>query len=173
MNDYISADRYGGMCGKEGNMAVTREELDLQEIFQDLGKICLTEAKCTKCADRGCLIGYSKDCAAKSRINKQTFVEDGFAEIPPFDIRGGYDEYDTLYGIAHLLVQCRSCKQDHFENCIINIIRTCLERIEFSEEQAYEGDVLTYLSQIQNIDAEKAHIIAEEYTMHKDKKKEK
>mgnify|MGYP000948426171 CR=1 FL=1 len=150
-------------------MGTTKKDLNLMEIFRDLGKVCLTEAKCQKCADRYCLVGYAKDCASQCRVSGNTYVMDGFSEIPPSDIRGGYDEYDVLYAIAHLLTQCRSCKQDHFENCIINIVRSCLEVIEFGEEQTYEGDVLTYLMKLRNINPEKASIIAEEYTAHKER----
>lgn len=137
-----------------------KEQINLQEIFQDLGKICLTEAHCGKCAERGCMIGSSKDCAAQCRIKGQTFIQDGFENIPPSDIRGGYDEYDVLHATAHLLHQCRSCKQDHFENCVINIIRSCFEVIEYGDEQEYEGDVLSYMMKIRERWPEKAAIIA-------------
>lgn len=151
-------------------MAISKENINLQEIFQDLGKICLTEAHCQKCAEKGCLIGYSKECAAQCRIKQQTFVEDGFAQIPPADIRGGYDEYEVLHATAHLLLQCRSCKQDHFENCVINIIRSCFEVIEYGDEQIYEGDVLSYMMKIHKLYPEKAAIIAEEYSRAKEEK---
>ncbi|MDO5402431.1 MAG: hypothetical protein Q4F11_03245 [Eubacteriales bacterium] len=151
-------------------MAISKDTINLQEIFQDLGRICLTEAHCRQCADRGCLIGYSKDCAAQCRIKNQTFVENGFDEIPPADIRGGYDEYDVLHATAHLLLQCRSCKQEHFDNCVINIIRSCFEIIEYGDEQGYEGDVLSYMMKIHKTHPEKAAIIAEEYSRIKELK---
>ena len=151
-------------------MGITKEELDLLEIFKDLGNICQTEAVCKKCAGRGCLVGYSKDCAAQCRIKNVTYVEDGFSEIPPSDIRGGYDEFEVLHAIAHLLLQCRGCKKDHFENCIINIVRSCMEVIEFGEEQTYEGDPLSYMMKIRDIDPQKADVIAEEYTFVKEKR---
>lgn len=151
-------------------MGITKEELNLMEIFTDLGNICQTEAVCQKCAGRGCLVGYSKDCAAKCRISETTYVADGFDEIPPADIRGGYDEYDVLHAISHLLLQCRSCKADHFENCIINIVRSCMEVIEFGEEQIYEGDPLSYMMKIRELDSQKADIIAEEYRLEKERR---
>ena len=151
-------------------MGITKEELDLMQIFKDLGNICQTEAVCKKCAGRGCLVGYSKDCAAQCRVKNVTFVEDGFEEIPPCDIRGGYDEFEVLHAMAHLLLQCRSCKKDHFENCIINIVRSCLEVIEFGEEQIYEGDPLSYMVKLRGLDPQKADIVAEEYTFVKEKR---
>lgn len=151
-------------------MGITKDELDLQEIFRDLGTICKTEAACGQCAGKGCLVGFSKECAAECRIKNQTYVINGYDEIPPSDIRGGYDEYDVLHAIAHLLLQCRACKKDHFENCIINIVRSCLEVIEIGEEQSYEGDPLSYMIKIRGLDTQKADIIAEEYVYQKEKK---
>lgn len=150
-------------------MGITKDELNLQDIFRDLGNICKTEAVCGQCAGRGCLIGYSKECAAQCRIKEITYVEGGYEDIPPSDIRGGYDEFEVLHTIAHLLLQCRGCKKDHFENCIIHIVRSSLEVIEFGEEQIYEGDPLSYMLKIRGIDAQKADIIAEEYVFQKEK----
>lgn len=151
-------------------MAVTKEELNLQEIFEDLGNICKTEKVCGKCAGKECLVGYSKVCAAKCRTSELTYVMEGMKNIPPADIRGGYDEYNVLHAISHLLLQCRSCKENHFENCIINVIRSSLEVLEFGEEQAYEGNPLSYMIKLQQLDGEKAAIIAEEYNVAKEKR---
>ena len=151
-------------------MAITKEELNLIEIFKDLGNICKTEAACGQCAEKHCLVGYSKICTAQCRIKKQTYVTNGYEEIPPSDIRGGYDEFAVLHTIAHLLLQCRCCKCDHFDNCVINLVRSCMEVIEFGEEQIYEGDPLSYMIKIANIDSEKAAIIRDEYVAAKERK---
>ena len=90
--------------------------------------------------------------------------------IPPSDIRGGYDEFAVLHTIAHLLLQCRSCKQDHYDNCIINVVRSCLEVIEFGEEQIYEGDPLSYMIKIGCLNSEKGAIIRDEYVEAKERK---
>ena len=151
-------------------MAIIKEKLNLTEIFKDLGSICKTEKVCNYCAEEHCLVGYSKLCTALCRIKKQSYVIDGFDNIPPSDIRGGYDEYAVLHAISHLLLQCRSCKEEHFENCIINIVRSCLEIIELGEEQTYEGDPLSHMIKIAGIDEEKASIIRDEYLASKERK---
>ncbi len=140
------------------------------EIFQDVGNICQTEAVCQKCAGKYCLVGYSRECAGECRVKGTTYVEDGFAGIPPEDIRGSYDEYDVLHTIAHLLLQCRTCREDHYQDCVINVVRSCMEIIEFGEEQIYEGDPLSYMMKIQSINSEKAAVIAEEYRSVKEKR---
>ena len=151
-------------------MAIPKEEINLIEIFKDLAKICKTEHVCGYCAEECCLVGYSRQCTAQCRIKSQTYVTDGFANIPPNDIRGGYDEFAVLHMISHLLLQCRSCKQDHYDNCIINLVRSCMEVIEFGEEQIYEGDPLSYMIKIACLNSEKGAIIRDEYVEAKERK---
>ncbi|MBR5596114.1 MAG: hypothetical protein IKW30_01745 [Lachnospiraceae bacterium] len=150
-------------------MAIMIDELNLLEIFKDLGKICKTEHSCGCCAEKACLVGYARNGAAECRIAKRTGLPNGFENIPPSDIRGGYDEYDVLHAIAHLLLQCRNCKEEHYDNCLINVVRSCLEVIEFGEEKEYRGNVINYLMDIAQYDPTKADIIKEEYMLHKEK----
>ncbi len=142
---------------------ITYDQLNGQEILDDLEKICKTPEVCGSCAGEECLIGYSKICTAKCMKDQITYVFDGQKNMPKYDIRGGYDEYDTLHGIAHLLNQCRSCKTGHNDNCIINVVRNCLEVIEYGEEQEFNGEVLPYLVAMGKKDPAKANIIVEEY----------
>lgn len=152
-----------------GKMAVQFEELDLLKIFRDIGKICKGEQVCGKCVCKECLVGYSRECIAYCRRKMSTFVPKGKENIPQFDIRGGYDEYEVLFSISHLLGQCCGCKEEHFENCIINIVRNCLEVIEFGEEQEYEGVPLQYLMKMATKNKVKADIMTEEYLRVKQK----
>jgi hypothetical protein len=149
-------------------MSIKYNEIDFQEIFQDLVKVCKTERVCGKCGGLECLVGYSKDCIAVCRLNETAYVEDGIKNIPHRDIEGGYDEYDTLYAISHLLSQCHSCKEAHDENCIINVVRSCLEMIEFGKEQGYEGTPLQYVLRLSEIDKKKSDIVLTEYQKKKE-----
>ena len=144
-------------------MAITFEQLNGQEILDDLNQICKTEKVCGSCAGPDCLIGYSRISTLNCMKNKVTYVENGQKNMPQYDIRGGYDEYDVLHGIAQLLVQCRSCKTGHFDDCIINVVRNCLEVIEYGEEQEFHGETLPYLMQVGKKDPAKGNIIMEEY----------
>lgn len=149
-------------------MAIMTNEINLLEIFKDLGKVCKTEVACGSCAEKGCLIGYARNCTADCRIKKRTGIPSGFENIPASDIRGGYDEYEVLHAIAHLLAQCKNCKEDHYDNCLINVVRSCLEVIEFGEEQKYSGNVIEYLMNISTADINKARIVKDEYMLHRD-----
>ena len=150
-------------------MAIMMNEINLIEIFKDLGTICKTPSVCGSCAEKKCLIGYARNCTSECRKAKRTGVHKGFEHIPPYEIRGGYDEYDVLHAISHLLVQCRGCKEEHYNNCLINVVRSCLEVIEFGDCQEYKGNVIDYLMRLSQKDATKAAIIQEEYMLHKEK----
>lgn len=150
-------------------MSLKFQELDLMEIFKDIGMICKTESVCQKCSDKECLIGYARNSAAICRKDGVTYVPNGVEKMPLRDIRGGYDEYNCLHAISHLLLQCKSCKKDHYDNCIISVIRNCLEMIEYGETRKYEGSPLEYMMEISKLDAQKANIIAKEYQNRKKK----
>ena len=148
-------------------MAIMIDEINLLEIFKDLGKVCKTPSVCGQCAEKECLVGYARNATAECRLSKRTGIVNGFENIPPCDIRGGYDEDNVLNVIAHLLVQCKSCKEEHYDNCLINIVRSSMEVIEFGEEQNYTGNVIEYLMSISRKYPVKADIIKEEYMLHK------
>jgi hypothetical protein len=139
---------------------------DMNEISKDLSNICLQEKVC---AGKECLIGYSKYCVAQCNQKDLSYVENGMKEIPLTDMRGGYDDTEVLHAIAHLLAQCHSCKNDHNDNCILNIVRSAYEVIAFGEEQEYGGNPLAHLMKLSQLNPEKGAIVLEEYNRIKDK----
>ncbi len=66
-------------------------------------------------------------------------------------------------GIAHILKECKDCKEDHVENCIINVIRNCYEVGLFGDVLSYEGSALQYLMKVKEDFPEKSAQIAEIY----------
>jgi len=94
--------------------------------------------------------------------NNVTYVENGFDNIPVSDTKI-YDTYSLVVAIADILKQCRSCKEDHFNNCLINVLRSCYEVALFGEPQEYDGNALSYLKNLQNINKDIADKIFIEY----------
>lgn len=146
---------------------------DLDELSADLQRICLTEDVCGTCLGKNGLIGYAKYCVSMCRQKEISYAEDGMENIPTTDVRGGYDEYDVLHAIAHILAQCHSCKNDHYDNCVINVVRSCYEVIEFGEEQGYDGSPVAYIMKLGQKYPEKAEIIMQEYNRVKAEKAER
>lgn len=141
-------------------MGVMSNEVDYNRLLNDIEINCLTEDICGPCQKEGCLIGYTKKCINDSLRNKVTFIEDGLQKIP-HDMRT-FDHDAALDAIAHILRQCKSCEEDHFEDCLINVIRSCYEVITTGEAQTYKGSIFLYLNELkEEYPEEAAHILKE------------
>lgn len=142
-------------------MGILNTEINYDSIITDLSKCCLKEETCGTCNKESCIVGFAQNSINSCFKNSVTYVEDGSSQIPVTDFKV-YEEENFEQGIAHILKQCRSCTYNHFDNCIINIIRNCYEIGIFGEIQPYEGSNFRYLNQIHENHPDKAdRIIAE------------
>lgn len=130
-------------------MGILNTEINYDKILNDLSACCLTEEHCGSCEKSSCIVGYAQNCLTKCFKDNVTYVQDGSDNIPFTDFKV-YNSDDFEQGIAQILKQCRSCTYNHFDNCIINIIRNCYEIGLFGEIQPYEGSNFRYLNQIHN-----------------------
>ncbi len=74
-----------------------------------------------------------------------------------------FDEEELEKAIAHILKECKDCKEDHTENCIINVIRNCYEVGLLGDIHPYEGSALQYLMFLKANFPDRAARIAEIY----------
>lgn len=130
-------------------MGVLNSELNYDLILNDLAKCCLSEEACGSCSQEECLVGFAKKCITKCFKEGITYVEGGSDAIPVADTKLFIHE-QLVASIAHILRQCKSCSYNHFDNCIVNILRNCYEIALFGEVQKYEGSAFYYLNQIHN-----------------------
>lgn len=142
-------------------MGVMSKDVNYEILLRDIELNCMTEETCGACQDDGCLIGYTKKCISDSLRDKVTYIEDGVKNIP-HDMRA-FDRDRALDAIAHILRQCKSCEEDHFDDCLINVIRSCYEIITMGEEQKYTGSIFMYLSQIKDTYSDEAEHILREF----------
>lgn len=143
-------------------MGILNSEVNYDKIITDLSKCCLKKESCGTCDKSACIVGYAQNCIIKTIKDSVTYVENGSDNIPYMDFKV-YNEEDFEAGIAHILKMCRSCKENHFDNCIINIIRNCYEIGLFGETQEYEGSNLRYLNYIFTKYPEKAQQVIDEF----------
>lgn len=145
-------------------MAVSFDKMDFNLVLKDLGKLCLTTSVCKECKKEKCLIGYSKEAIIKCIKNNITYVEDGMKNLPISDIKS-YNEEDLIVGIADILHLCASCKEDHFEDCIVNVIRSSYELELFGDIQPYKGSAVGYIIDLNHAEYKKgiASRIVEQY----------
>lgn len=131
-------------------------------VLSDLGNCCNSEGVCGSCKEGDCLIGYAKKCVNAFKKEPKKEVEDGTERIPVTDFKT-FDETELEIAIAHILKECKDCKEDHVENCIINVIRNCYEVGLLGEVQPYEGSTIQYLMHLQSEFPDRAIQIADVY----------
>lgn len=139
-------------------MGILNSELNYDLVLTDLSKSCMSEEVCGTCSHNDCIIGYAKKCITQCFKEENTYVVNGAQQIPLTDFKV-FDTEHLEEAIAHILKQCKSCKENHFDNCVINIIRNCYEVGLFGEIQNYEGSAFRYLNQIHNSHPEIANSI--------------
>lgn len=142
-------------------MGIITKDMDFNLVLNDLNNCCLTEGRCGNCSKADCIVGYAINSITKCFKDDVTYVVDGQEGIPFVDLKV-YDDEEFIKAIAHILKLCKSCNENHFDNCIINVVRNCYEIGLFGEIQPYEGSNFRYLNQINTSHPEiAAKIIAE------------
>lgn len=141
---------------------VHKKGLDAELVWNDLQNCCRSEATCGKCQKEKCTIGYAKQCIEAYREQPRKEVPKGVEHIPTMDFKV-FDETELETAIAHILKECKDCKEDHVEDCIINVIRNCYEVGLLGDIQDYEGSALEYLMRLKNEFPEKSALIADIY----------
>lgn len=141
---------------------VHKKGLNAELVWNDLQNCCKGEDVCGQSQNEACTIGFAKQCIQNYQKTPQKEVPDGVERIPTTDFKV-FDEIELETAIAHILKECKDCKEDHTENCIINVIRNCYEVGLLGDAHPYEGSALQYLMYLQSSFPEKAARIAALY----------
>ena len=142
------------------------KEFDFIKMFYDIKNLCLTEDICGTCKEKSCLVGYARAAVGEARMKDTDTIKGWYKDIPSFDINGSYEKHDALEAIAHTLQQCKSCRDNHTSDCLVNIVRICYEVIALGDEQDYSGSTLMYLAKLSEENPEAAAYISEIYKKH-------
>ncbi len=137
-----------------------KKGLNADLVSNDLEHCCRGIGLCDQCQGDACIIGYAKQCIADYRQKPKKEVPEGAEHVPTMDFKT-FDEVELETAIAHILRECKDCKADHTENCIINVIRNCYEVGLLGDTLPFEGSALQYLIYLNEHYPEKsAHIAA-------------
>ncbi len=139
-----------------------KKGLNAELIRDDLENCCLNDTVCEQCKEEACTIGFAKQCISDYMKEPKKEVPGGTDKIPITDFKV-FDEIELETAIAHILKECKDCKEDHTENCIINVIRNCYEVGLFGNAHPYEGSALQYLMYLKSEFPEKSSRIADIY----------
>lgn len=140
-----------------------KKGLNAELIGEDLEHCCKGEDLCGQCQGTMCTIGFAKQCIQDFKKAPKKEVPGGASNIPTTDFKV-FDEEELEVGIAHILKECKDCKEDHTEDCIINVIRNCYEVGLLGDIHPYEGSSLQYLMFLKEKFPEKAGHIADIYS---------
>ena len=139
-----------------------RKGLNADSVWNDLENCCRGEALCVQCQGESCIIGFARQCISNYQREPQKEVPGGTERVPVMDFKV-FDEEELEKAIAHILKECKDCKEDHTENCIINVIRNCYEVGLLGDIHPYEGSALQYLMFLKANFPDRAARIAEIY----------
>lgn len=148
------------------HITANEKDFDFIKMFYDIRQMCLTEDVCGTCKDMECLVGFARNMIGKAKKMDSDKIPGAHKELPLVDLKGSYDPYTTMEAIAHSLQQCRSCKEAHNPDCLVNLIRSCYEIILLGNERPYTGSTFAYLTKLAEIEPEKAAYISQVYQSH-------
>ena len=150
--------KIGGM----GMAQVYKKGFNAEMVWGDLENCCRSEAVCGECKHGACVVGYAKKCVDDYLEEPKKVVPDGTENVPIMDYKT-FDEVELEIAIAHILKECKDCKGDHVDDCIINVIRNCYEVALFGEMQPFEGSTFQYLVRLESEFPDKVAQIASAY----------
>lgn len=136
------------------------EGINYNQLIEQIGKCCLTEDFCDTCQKEKCLIGYCKHTLLEAFKNRNEFIDGGMDKIPSFDTKL-YDEEELINAIAFILNECKNCQLYHDDQCVINIIRSCIEVALLGDYLEYKGSTFMYFADLNKKNKEIAQRIFE------------
>ncbi|MCM8900457.1 hypothetical protein KVG29_04345 [Caldicoprobacter algeriensis] len=145
------------------------KNINYDRLIEQVGKCCLTEDFCGTCQKEACLIGYCKHVLLKAFKQHNEFIDGGMDNIPSFDTKL-YDEEDLINAIAFILNECKNCQLYHDDECVINIIRSCMEIALLGDYLEYKGSTFLYFADLNNENKEIAQRIFEAFSNIKNNK---
>ncbi|MZP30472.1 hypothetical protein GTO91_12185 [Heliobacterium undosum] len=122
---------------------MTENEIRFEEISKKLDSLCLHGEACRTCEKNKCLVFFSRKVANYALAKKVTNIPQGCSMIPNQDLKI-YSEKEIIEALALVLLQCKDCRDNHEEDCSVNIVRTCLEYALFGDKLPYRGSTTMY-----------------------------
>lgn len=133
------------------------QEIDFSQIEKDL-EACCQECDLNasdSCEGSKCLVGFAKKIVKFSKVNGSLSIAGGNTLIPSTDFKI-YNTQPIAKNLADTCKQCKNCRENHSDDCVIALIRKSLENTMLKENIDYPGSVLMYLMQVSKQNSELA-----------------
>lgn len=132
----------------------------LQGPLENLCREC-DDHNSTRCDESRCLVGFARKTINFASQKGLLDIPGARELIPAGDFRPRYAE-QLAPGIAATCRQCKECRDNHSPDCIIALVRTCLESMLLPESIEYPGSVFVYLARLREQDPQLAELVAKE-----------
>lgn len=132
-----------------------------------LKDVCRTEAVCGTCEGANCPVGFAKQICKQSADLKPPHVKGAAEATPKYSSPGAFDEDIVLTLLANTLLECKACKDNHTDDCVLAVARHACEVIEFSEHIEYDGNPLSYMVKVNEENPIKGDALREIYEKEK------
>lgn len=138
----------------------TAVSIDYDKLLGELEKCC---ESCDlygsdRCIESGCLVGFAKKSVKYGKIKNSLSIPGAENLIPGEDFKV-YDKEGVSGAIAETCRQCRQCWDNHTEDCIIALVRKCLELTTLEDNIVYPGSVVAYIMELKKRDQNLADMV--------------
>jgi len=99
------------------------------------------------CEGSKCLVGFAKKVIKFAKTNGALSISGGATLIPSSDFKM-YEMDPVAYALAQTCQQCKQCRENHTDDCIVALSRKAIENTLLKENIAYPGSVLMYLMKV-------------------------
>lgn len=138
------------------------ESLNIPYIRKNIEGCCRSEDVCESCEGKNCLIGFAKIVSNYADLKKMLTIPSGLKLVPMQDFKV-YEAEDVIKALAVINLECKSCMDNHDDNCVINIMRSSLEIALLGQSVPFTGGSLSYIMALTNINPELGNKVMEQY----------
>lgn len=137
--------------------------IDLEAMIKLLQKIC---SACDlfqshECKPATCMVGFAARSLKFARQKGIFDIPGAMRHIPQSDMKHYFVE-DIVPALAETNLQCRECRDNHSQDCVIALARTCLENTVLEKNIEFPGHMFMYLAMVKEQNQELAKLLAEE-----------
>ncbi|MTI86020.1 MAG: hypothetical protein FH756_19510 [Firmicutes bacterium] len=129
----------------------------LEKLLNDICRKCDQDAQ--KCNKATCLAGFALWAVKFVEKKNNPVIPGASGYIPMSDFKPYYAD-DTMPAVAETCLRCKECRDNHTDDCIIALVRHCLELALWGEQLSYPGSVFQYMALLKERDMEGAAALA-------------
>lgn len=127
-------------------------DFNLKTLDKLLGDICdKCDQNARNCNKATCLAGFARRAVSFAANKKSPVIPGASGHIPLADFKPYYTD-DVMPAVTETCLRCKECRENHTDDCIIALVRHCLELALLGEQLPYPGSLFQYLVRLKERD---------------------